>query len=472
MANKIFKWKLAALTFLTAFSFTACNSWLDVKPKTEQEAEDLFSTQDGFKEALAGVYTGMNQAGLYGREMSFGLVEAAAQRWTVSTYSPYSDVVTKYDYESTSVRPIVDTIWMKGYNVIANANSILEYIDEKAGVFTGNNQQIIKGEALAIRAYMHFDLLRLFAPYGKSSSAEDGIPYVHELTKQVTQSVSPVQVMEYVIADLKQAVELLKVDPIVTGEEITKEEDNGYLLNRQFHLNYYAVLGLLARVEMYVGNTGDARNYAMEVIAAHENRGKFPWVKESDVTDYVDGTFSTELLFALHTKKLVDYLKGYLTAADSPLEMQIGVQDLFPANEFRKYFFGTVGGKNNISIKLQQDEKTSGGKDIVRERMPMIRLSEMYYIVAECDKGNAADALESLNKVLSARGYLQSNLLDPAVINTSDLVETEILKEYRREFICEGQLFFYHKRKGTLTLNDLPVNYRLPKPELEEEFGK
>lgn len=471
MVKRIYKLKLASLACLFVFVFTSCNNWLDVKPKTEQEAEQMFSTQDGFKEALAGVYTGMNQYGLYGREMTFGLVDAAAQQWKVSQYNAYADVVNKYDYESTTVRPLVDTIWMKMYNAVANTNSILEYIDKNAGVFTGDNQAIIKGEALAIRAYLHFDLLRLFAPYGKSDVAEDGIPYVSELSKQVTKAVSPNQVIKNVIGDLTTAVELLKKDPIYTGQNVSKDDDNGYLLNRQFHLNYYAVVGLLARVNMYAGNTQDARAYAMEVIDVHEN--KFPWVKQENVTSRIDGTFSTELLFALHTKKLETYLKNYLTNTTSPLEMRIPKATLFPGNEYRRYFFGTIGGKSDISIKLQQEEKNPDGKDIIRARMPMIRLSEMYYIVAECDKETPRDAVARINEVLTARGFLVDNLLDPAVVNSGDLVDAEILKEFQREFIAEGQLFFYHKRKGTASLTaGIPVRYVLPKPELEIEFGK
>ena len=40
---------------LALFCTTSCNDWLEVKPKTEEEADKLFSTLDGFKSALAGV---------------------------------------------------------------------------------------------------------------------------------------------------------------------------------------------------------------------------------------------------------------------------------------------------------------------------------------------------------------------------------------------------------------------------------
>ena len=35
---------------------TGCSNWLDVKPSTRVEQEEMFSTEDGFKNTLTGVY--------------------------------------------------------------------------------------------------------------------------------------------------------------------------------------------------------------------------------------------------------------------------------------------------------------------------------------------------------------------------------------------------------------------------------
>lgn len=56
--------------------------------------------------------------------------------------------------------------------------------------------------------------------------------------------------------------------------------------------------------------------------------------------------------------------------------------------------------------------------------------------------------------------------------NSADAVQAEILNEYQREFIAEGQLFFYHKRMKDEKLNGYTVNYVFPKPDTETEFGK
>ena len=430
-----------SLWILVCFSMVACNDWLDVKPKTEMEAEDMFSTEDGFKDALAGVYTAMTKSSLYGRELTYGIVDVVAQQWGgIGSNHRYANAL-KYEYEATNTKPIIDTLWNGLYNAIANANSILAYIDNSKAVFTGDNKQIIKGEALALRAFMHFDLLRLFCADATSASAEDGIPYVNELTKQVTVSVSPKDVTEQIIKDLKEAATCLANDPVLTGREVSASDDNGYLINRNYHLNYYT--------------RGDVLNEKKELR---------------------DRTFSTEHLFALNIRKLKDYIEGSFTGTSVPLLMRISPGSLFVAgNDFRSFFFETTNYIGDVPSKLwQMDGITVEGQLYTpkRDRMPMIRLSEMYYIVAECDKATPSVAVARLNEVLANRGYEDTELLDASVVNSGDAVQEEILKEYQREFICEGQLFFYHKRMKDEKLNGYTVNYVFPKPENELEFGK
>ena len=51
-------------------ALTACNDWLNVSPKTDMKAEDLFSTEAGFRDALIGVYALMATDNLYGKNLS------------------------------------------------------------------------------------------------------------------------------------------------------------------------------------------------------------------------------------------------------------------------------------------------------------------------------------------------------------------------------------------------------------------
>lgn len=186
MKKNIYRLQVVFLLVAGLLSATSCNDWLDVKPKTEEEAEELFSTIDGFKSALAGVYIGLSQSGLYGREMTFGMVGVLGQEWgdgaTLKTnYSAYNYLLN-YNYEQSVSKALIDVVWNKMYENIANVNTLIQYTDLKREVL-GDYYEVVKGEALALRAYMHFDLLRLFAPYDFTAEAEPAIHMYAKLSR-------------------------------------------------------------------------------------------------------------------------------------------------------------------------------------------------------------------------------------------------------------------------------------------------
>lgn len=70
------------------------------------------------------------------------------------------------------------------YNVIANINNFLEYVDKNKDVLvTERYYETMKGEALGLRAFLHFDLLRMFGPIYKEHPASKAIPYRTTLIK-------------------------------------------------------------------------------------------------------------------------------------------------------------------------------------------------------------------------------------------------------------------------------------------------
>ena len=115
-----------------------------------------------------------------------------------------------------------------------------------------------------------------------------------------------------------------------------------------------------------------------------------------------------------------------------------------------------------------------GGKN--NDIYPLLRLSEAYYIAAECLKeSNPKRAVELLNLVRSARN-LSLFPLDYKTMSADD-IQNEIYKEYRKEFVGEGgQLFFYYKRLNAPEIKGASVRpgknvYVLPIPSNDQEFG-
>ncbi len=74
--------------------------------------------------------------------------------------------------------------------------------------------------------------------------------------------------------------------------------------------------------------------------------------------------------------------------------------------------------------------------------------------------------------------YLALALAALPALATAANLEAEIMKEYRKEFYAEGQLWYYFKRKNTATIPDGAGNpmteakYIFPLPLDEIQFGK
>ena len=164
---KIYHWIIACCLLLP---LGGCSNWLDVIPEDSVDEKDLFSTGEGYRSALNGVYRQMSQTSMYGQQMSWGFIDALGQLYNtqkLSNYSAYGIAGKNYAYRDETVKSVIQVIWSNTYNSIANCNNIVGRITgEDPSKFRGGEaeQHMIQGEALALRAFLHFDLLRLWAP--------------------------------------------------------------------------------------------------------------------------------------------------------------------------------------------------------------------------------------------------------------------------------------------------------------------
>ncbi|GGH22165.1 RagB/SusD family nutrient uptake outer membrane protein [Sphingobacterium alkalisoli] len=462
-----------ALGILISSVNLSCEKWLDVQPKTQIKANELFETEAGFKEALAGIYTIMTDRALYGREMTYGMMGVLSHEWT--GFSPsYNDDAT-YNYLSSLSRGRIDAVWSNMYKAISNANMLLDNIDNN-NVFTGNNYTIIKGEALALRAFLHFDLVRCFGLSYAVNSSQASIPYVTLYTSNQTKQHTVDEIVNKAMEDLILAKELLKTDPIYTGRTINEIDDNGYLINRQVHMNYYAVKALLARIYLYKGDYVNARLEAQSVVDVQ----KFPFSSQQHVSDLVDLSGAPEHIFALQINDLhqrsIDHLTSQGTGPIFSLSSTVA-DNYFGAdiksNDYRYIYLladGTGGNATQkYSLKYSEPAEVQGitNPEYYREKIPLIKISEMYFILAECDNNDGIDPLTNINKVRTAKGIF--------ALTTLDNFRSLMTSEFRKEFLAEGQLFFYYKRINQELIANTDANlitsqgYTFPLPDAEFE---
>lgn len=275
-----------------------------------------------------------------------------------------------------------------------------------------------------------------------------------------------------VLKDLQDAAKCLENDPILTGRTVSEIDDNGYLMNRQVHLNYYAVKGLMARVYLYKGDYANAEVCAKEVIGS----GCFEWVKQENLTNesVADLTFSTEHLFALNIVTLGNIVDKYLDGGNNSFALEESRLSEYYGSSYDYrylYLFKTgVGMSNTLRYlkKYDQLESVSWAQSY-RNKLPLICLPEMYYILAECRYHSSGDVLEPLNEVCRHRGVADLSEADLSAF------ETLLLAEYRKEVIGGGQLFFQYKRLNRSVVPGTDVDlagegrYVIPMPKEELE---
>ena len=434
--------------------FASCDSWLEVKPYDQIAEGELQKSEEGYQKMLNGIYIDLNSDALYGQTLSVEMIEVMGGAYTIGTdnsvWGNYKDL-SSYQYNTEYWRNRLDQTWNKAYALILNCNKILETIDGNKNLFTDGSYYIIKGEALALRAMLHFDMLRLFGPVYSKDSDKKAIPYYTKQTNSPEPILTAQEVMEKITTDYEDALNYLANDPVKTeGTMMSSTEDgsSNFLRYRALRLNYYAVEALMARAYLYMGNKTEAFKYATDVIKTAD-QNIFPFVDKNLVIGSPadpDRIFSSEVLFALTNtsrgtihKNFFDpsRLPNYVFRMDDSMMSNLvyggaattgGYQDDY---RYRAWWMAT--GSKRYFYKYSD---MVANRSIQNTMIPMVRLGEMFLIAAESQSGDLKAGVQYVNALRRNRGVANLTTLTP-----------DLLKyEYIRELYGEGQLFFLYKR--------------------------
>lgn len=482
--------KIGLIIVLFTMVATSCSKWLDVEPRTEIKSENMFESEAGFKDALIGIYLVMSERDLYGRELTVGMLDVMGQQYDLNKDNVgVNSFFQKYDYEDANTAATINRIWNRMYYAIANVNNLLHFLEEKKSILHPTHYAIIKGEALGLRAFMHFDLLKMFSFENLANNPANlddlSIPYVYDYDKSITKQSKVREVIANIRTDLTAAEELLMdFDPWGAGSQgddyYLPNEDKFYT-NRAKRFNYWAVIATQARLCMWEGKTSDALVYAEKFIDNWETRSTIKWITK----EIIDGdelnrdyTFSTEHIFQLNATKQFEQLKDLVDPLYAKPEKNLSLlahtpdraTKLFAGEGASDYRWTRLYDKSEYYTSLKFMEKESVE---MKNIMPIIRMSEMYYIAAECknNAGESKEAAKYLNIVKRNRGVANSSELADNL--TKDELMKEIEKEYLKEFISEGQMFYFYKRLGYSSVPGFigkPI-YKMPLPEDEVNIG-
>ena len=187
-----------------------------------------------------------------------------------------------------------------------------------------------------------------------------------------------------------------------------------------------------------------------------------------DVVRATGGKNATRYLAVAGYSANPELTMAHLELPDDPAEgrLLVSVHSYDPA-EFALNARYSEWFNNGQFTKFMPDSA-----NIYTNKMPMIKLSEMYLLVAECSfDTDPEEALEYVNTLRDHR--IRNN------VHWTQLTEEYIHEEMEREFIGEGQMWYVYKRNhlalpGNNTVQQIEPSddvFVLPLPETEVEDG-
>lgn len=429
---------LGIMTFLAS-----CNDFLDVNPTTAVPNTEVFKTTQGAQSALDGCYYLLRCQGSGGtnRQDDWGIptLQLTFDACGLDIVVPFEWYT--YDYglswkqtRSENYKPAV--FWTFLYRVVTNVNPIINEIDKAEG--DEADKKYIKGQALAMRGWAYFNLIRLFQQTYIIAKDMPGVPIYTETTVDTTEGkarASVEAVYKRITDDLEEAVALLN------GFSRGSEKN---LINKQVAQSILAEVYLTMNNWVKAASNARAARQGYSLMTKEQFQAGFnditnpEWIwgmeqtLEQNMGDY--SVFS----FWDRNRKYFDEpkfaWKNFYLCAD--------FVEMFEANDVRKQFQST-GDDLYSSGKFRDASNCLGSMVFTRSAAMLLTEAE----ALARTPGGESEAKTLLWELQDKRntGKTQSS--------GQELIDA-ILKERRKELYGEGYAWF------DLIRNQLPLDRR------------
>lgn len=449
--------KLAAASVLCIAALSSCEKFLTVYPSDSVTSLTAINSPSDVKTALNGVYNKMTSIYYYGRQFLFYADYKGSDLTVFSLGRGDSDFFAFQHEENNNAH---ETFWRYISNDILQVCNILTEA-AKLEDLSASDQAVLDdymGQAYALRAMFHFDLVRLYGyPYLKDNGASYGVPVTTTVLSADAkpQRATVAEVYTQCIKDLEAALPLL-----------SKSKTNGMI-------NYYGAVAELARVYLYKGDYSNALKCAREIIGSKS----YTLYEPSEWAASWKSQYGSESIFELHvcaedgTDQAKSSPRWYTLAkgqgegasgcwlASEAFMDRLGEDEtdvrwgVMQPDECALCGLGGVNvapyyipGRRGSIMKYDGDGKTPATATNIK----VIRLSEIYLIAAEAALAtNEKDAAASYLNEIRRR----SPKLAPATESTVSI--DMILDERSKELVLEGHRYFDQLRLGrTITFDD------------------
>jgi starch-binding outer membrane protein, SusD/RagB family len=244
--------KMKYIIFAALIGIVSCKKKeLELFPYNSIETTQAFNTETDVTLAVNGMYAGLRTSGSYFVGTWNIIADVLADNLITNKSGPGRGTLLNF-HEWRYTGQNTYGLFTGGYTIVRRANAILENIDKFAdGTFKNN----AKGEALALRAMVYFDMSRIYGKtYLNAGTGDSIMPYVTTTDPTILPARESVKgFYDKVIADLEQAKGLIGTT------------------NGVYRLNKSAVSGLLSRVYLYKGDWAACITASTEALGTTPN---------------------------------------------------------------------------------------------------------------------------------------------------------------------------------------------------------
>ncbi|MGV3593868.1 MAG: RagB/SusD family nutrient uptake outer membrane protein [Sediminibacterium sp.] len=430
---------------ITLFS---CQKLLEIKETDFIGGDVALKTVLNNEQGLIGAYAAMN--------VEMGILLNAVFADEVVTADFYNAATVhewQYGTQDVSIRDQYTAITLY-YRIIDRVNRVLQALPNATAANSTQEalRSRIRGEALFLRAFCHFELYRY---YSNSSVGTDlAMAYMEVPSLQPTARITVAPYFQKLKSDLVAAKPLL---PVYSASSDI------------FRATNLAASALQARVALYLKEWNDAITFSTEYING------IPLASRADFPGIWTDANRSELAFKLSRTASTGGRIGSLFRGTSANASNIGgvtwtvSQKLWDSYDqindvrFSSYYKNEpllAGGSRKYTRLIKKYEGTTYGtpnENVADAKV--FRTGEMYLIRAEAraENNDLVGAATDLNTLRTARinGYT------PVILASKDAAITQIMEERFKELPYEGHRFFDLKRRN---LPVVRITADLPNP--------
>ncbi|WP_312902978.1 RagB/SusD family nutrient uptake outer membrane protein [Chryseobacterium taichungense] len=435
MKKNIIKISLAISIALTVF--VSCDRELDQSSYLNEPEEQAMSRPESFRQALDGAYTSLKAGGYYSGDTGSQIIMAdVVSDNAVRSPAGRGSNFAASNFEFSSDNSQTTGLYTAAYNTISKANFVIKYLNN--GVLSGSAKLNAEAEARAIRAMVHFDIVRAYSKIptqSASASSSIGIFYADSYDPTNTtasRNLTVVQVYDRIIDDL-----------IFASNNITQNDaDRG-------RLNKAAIYGLLSRVYLYKGDYPKTIQYGELCLAASPSltsKSNFTGVWKANS---VDGVLFQVLNSAAEGVTVgVAYSQLFTAGYRSEYVVDYDLFNSYASDDIRKSAYYTTGAYNGkVYNHVTKYSGNGGAANVVPVKY--LRTAEVALNVAEAayKSGDLTKALNLLNSLRSQRYGTATAPYVPGT-ETGTALLNAIYQERRLELAFENDRWYTLKRLG------------------------